>query len=141
LRWIKCPWNPRLRCYESNERTCPFSAREYIRDVERWAGKSGDLRSRDLGLALGSTLPKARDNEREEFRALESAWMYCLFRDPDAVLDWFQSGSVRMAPMPKAVCDDLKVGFRKWKTSKAETTTDSVQEIPQDTPVRHVHSM
>ena len=136
MNYIRCGYNPRLRCYRNNERTCPFKAREFINDVERWALKSGDLKSMDLGIALGSTLPKCRDNGSQERRALEAAFIYRLFRDPDAVLAWLQAGSIRMAPIPMEVCKDLKQAARRWKeamkSEKLKTTTDSALEYTID---------
>ena len=135
MTWIKCPHNPRLRCYEHNERTCPFKMREFIREVERWALKSGDLRSMDPGVAIGS-LSKYRTNSGQEVRALEAALMYRLFDTPEAVAGWLQSGSVRRAAIPKSVCDDLKQAGRRWreaqKAEKAKTTTGSALEYSID---------
>ena len=135
MRYIHCPYNVRLRCYEHNERACPFKAREFIGAVQRWALKSGDLRSMDPGVAIGS-LSKYRTNTGQECRALEAALMYRLFDNPDAVLGWLQSGSVRRAAIPKSVCDDLKQAGRKWKEAqkaeKAKTTTGSALEYSID---------
>ena len=89
----------------------------------------------DPGVAIGS-LSKYRTNSGHESRALEAALMYRLFDNPDAVLDWLQSGSVRRAAIPKSVCDDLKQAGRKWKeaqkTEKAKTTTGSAPEYSID---------
>jgi hypothetical protein len=109
LIWIKCPWNPKVRCYEDNNRTCPMAMKAWMEVVERWALTGRTPRSLNPGAILGGL-----DIGSSERQAVRSANVCQLFRDPEAVLAWLDSGSVRRACLPPSVCTDLKQAGRKW---------------------------
>lgn len=127
MKWIKCPWNPRLRCYEHNERTCPFNMGAWILAVEEWALSGRTPRSLDPGAILGSL-----DIGSSERQAVRSANINQLFHDPEAVLDWLQAGIARM---PMSVCQDLKQAGRKWRMAREweKSTKESGETCPTDT--------
>ena len=125
MRWIKCYYNSRLRCYESNERTCPMKMRAWIDAVDRWGLLRRSLHSIDPGVVLAG-----RDNGANERKASELANIHQLFHDPDAVLEWVEAGARGRAPIPKSVCDDLKQAGRRWRMAREweKASREGVQE-------------
>lgn len=126
MKYQHCPWNRRLRCYEDNQRTCPMEMRAWIEAVDRWALTGRTPRSLDTSAVLGGV-----NIGGSEVVAVRAANICQLFHDPEAVLGWVVAGADGRAVITRAICDDLKQAYRKWKAGRAQEMNEkgSNQEL------------
>lgn len=147
LNWIKCPWNPGLRCYESDQKDCQLSNGPWMDMVDRWAltgryppasdwttiscGRSSSDGKRvhwfrkeryewDVEVIQSAKYGNSntRDPKPTENRMVQKSEMYRLFDDADSVMGWIIAGDNERAPITRAICDDLKRAYRKWREGR-----------------------
>lgn len=121
MRYLHCPANRRLRCYENNNRGCPIEARGWMETVERWALTNRTPRSLDCSAVLGGL-----NIGGSEAAAVRSANICQLFHEPELVLGWVLGSQAGRVGITAEICADLKQAGRKWRQAKNEARLASL---------------
>ena len=94
MKWIKCPYNPGLRCYENNERSCPFKMGKWLDAVEAWVLSGRDARSLNTSAVLGGI-----NIGGSEVALVRLATIHQMFREPEQVIGWLILGAEEPHPI------------------------------------------